>query len=361
MLTPAFVGASLITFMSSMASFSAPLLFGGTTRFLTLEIYTAKLNGDNSSSAALAILLSIISVCILFLLRWWQDSHRHGMGSKGSVRSSKIAHGGFTRMIVLALTLALALLFALPVVTIVILSFIKEGSWTYQIFPTSFTIENYRRLLSEPHLFDPFVNSICMSLTAAVLVVIIGVAAAYLINRKKFWGSRLLEIILSLPFGIPGTVIAVGLILSFNRPSLFSFQSILVGTFWIMPLAYAVRNLPLLYRSTTAGLDAVNPSLQEAAETLGSPAGRTFRKIILPLIMPSIVSGTLLVFINSVGEFVSSILLYSYSTKPISVEILSQLRLFNIGGAAVYSTLLMILVLAVVAASNRYFRSSFAA
>ena len=361
MLTPAFVGASLITFMSSMASFSAPLLFGGTTRFLTLEIYTAKLNGDNSSSAAVAILLSIISVCILFLLRWWQDSHRHGMGSKGSVRSSKIAHRGFTRIIVLALTLALALLFALPVVTIVILSFIKEGSWTYQIFPTSFTIENYRRLFNEPHLFDPFVNSIRMSLTAAVLVVIIGVAAAYLINRKKFWGSRLLEIILSLPFGIPGTVIAVGLILSFNRPSLFSFQSILVGTFWIMPLAYAVRNLPLLYRSTAAGLDAVDPSLQEAAETLGSPAGRTFRKIILPLIMPSIVSGTLLVFINSVGEFVSSILLYSYSTKPLSVEILSQLRLFNIGGAAVYSTLLMILVLAVVGVSNRYFRSSFTA
>ena len=99
--------------------------------------------------------------------------------------------------------------------------------------------------------------------------------------------------------------------------------------------------------------------MQEAAETLGSPGSRTFRKIILPLIIPSIVSGTLLVFINSAGEFVSSILLYTYSTKPISVEILSQLRLFNIGGAAVCSTLLMILVLAVVGISNRYFRSSF--
>ena len=82
-----------------------------------------------------------------------------------------------------------------------------------------------------------------------------------------------------------------------------------------MPLAYAVRNLPLLYRSTAAGLDALNPSLQEAAETLGSSGGETFRKIILPLIMPSIVSGALLVFINSVGEFVSSILLYSYRTE----------------------------------------------
>ncbi len=361
MLAPAFVGASLITFMSSMASFSAPLLFGGTTRFLTLEIYTAKLNGDNSSAAALAILLSIISVCILFLLRWWQDTHRHRMSSKGTGPSSKISHGGFTKIVVVGLTLALAILFALPVATIVVLSFIKEGTWTYQIFPSSFTVENYRRLFGEPHLLDPFINSIRMSLTAAVLVVVIGVMAAYLISRKKFPGRRLLEMAISLPFGIPGTVIAVGLILSFNRPSLFSFQSILVGTFWIMPLAYAVRNLPLLYRSTAAGLDAVHPSLQEAAESLGSPGGRTFRKIILPVIMPSIVSGTLLVFINSVGEFVSSILLYSYSTKPISVEILSQLRLFNIGGAAVYSTLLMIFVIAVVAASNRFFRSTFTA
>jgi len=359
MLSPAIVAASLMTFMSSMASFSAPLLFGGTTRFLTLEIYTAKLNGDNASAAALAILLSVISVCVLFLLRVWQDSHRRSIASKGSGRNSTISHTRVTRIVALALTLALAILFALPVVTVIVLSFIKEGSWTYQIFPSSFTLENYRRLFAEPHLLDPFINSVRMSVAAAVMVIVVGVTAAYLISRKKFRGRRLLEIILSLPFGIPGTVIAVGLILSFNRPSMFSFQSVFIGTFWIMPIAYAIRNLPLLYRSTAAGLDGVHPSLQEAAETLGSTGGRTFRKIILPLIIPSIVSGTLLVFINSAGEFVSSILLYSYSTKPLSVEILSQLRLFNIGGAAVYSTLLMILVLAVVGASNRYFRSPF--
>jgi iron(III) transport system permease protein len=170
-----------------------------------------------------------------------------------------------------------------------------------------------------------------------------------------------LEGVLSFPFGIPGTVIAVGLILSFNQPTLFTFQSILVGTFWIMPLAYTVRNLPLLYRSTAAGFEAINPSLHEAAETLGSSNLRTFRKIIVPILVPSIASGALLVFINSVGEFVSSVLLYSYSTKPVSVEILSQLRLFNIGGAAVYSTLLMMLVMTVVSVSNRFIRSSFTA
>jgi iron(III) transport system permease protein len=361
MLIPALVGASLMTFMASMASFSAPFLFGGTTRFLTLEIYAAKLNGDNSSAAALAIVLSTISVCALFFLRWWQAHKQYIISSKGTVRSSAIGHGALTPSILVAMALLLALLFTLPIITIIILSCVKEGSWTYQIFPTVFTADNYLRLFEEPKLLEPLLNSVRMALAATAAVVCVGIAASYLITRKIFPGRRLLEGVLSFPFGIPGTVIAVGMILSFNQPTLFTFQSILVGTFWIMPLAYAVRNLPLLYRSTAAGLEAISPSLHEAAETLGSSNLRTFRTIIVPILVPSIASGALLVFINSVGEFVSSVLLYSYSTKPVSVEILSQLRLFNIGGAAVYSTLLMVLVMAVVAVSNRFFRSSFTA
>ena len=358
-LTPALVGSSLMTFMSSMASFSAPLLFGGTTRFLTLEIYTAKLNGDNSAAAGLAILLSVISVCLLLFLRWWQDSRIRSTSLKGVPRKANISHGKWTKRILLTLMSVLLILFALPVFTIVLISLVKEGSWTYQIFPDVFSVDNYRRFFSDARLVEPILNSIWMSLLAVIIVILVGVTAAFLIKTERFRGSRLLEIILSLPYGIPGTVIAVGLIVTFNRPTIFSFQSILVGTLWIMPIAYAVRNLPLLYRSAAAGLDALDPSLQEAAETLGSSNGRTVRKIILPVIMPSVISGILLVFINSVGEFVSSILLYSYGTRPVSVEILSQLRLFNIGGASVYGTLLTVLVMFVIALSNRFFRASF--
>ncbi|HTR81691.1 MAG TPA: iron ABC transporter permease [Bacteroidota bacterium] len=358
MLTPSLVGASLITFMASMASFSAPLLFGGTTRFLTLEIYTAKLNGDDSTAAALAILLSIVSVYVLLFLRWWQANKSLLGDTKGVGRASVIRHGRTARFILVFTTLFIAFLFALPIITIIMLSFVREGTWTYQIFPSSFTLSNYSQMFSDTNLLLPFTNSIRMALTATLVVLIVGVAAAYAIAKKKFRGRRVLEAVLSLPFGIPGTVIAVGLILSFDRPTIFSFGSVLIGTFWIMPIAYAVRNLPLLYRSTTAGLESLSPSLLEAASILGSSGTMTFRKIVLPLIAPSIISGALLVFINSAGEFVSSILLYSYDTKPISVEILSQLRLFNIGGAAVYSTLLMILVFSVVILSQKAFKTS---
>lgn len=356
MLTPSFIGASLITFMASMASFSAPFLFGGTTRFLTLEIYTAKLNGNDANAAAFAVLLSIVSVCFLLLLRWYQ--HRKGfiLVSKGSGRRSTVPHSALVRFFAVAVAVGLVILFSLPVLTIIILSFVKEGSWTYQIVPDSFTLQNFTKLFSDPHVFEPIANSVQMAFVATVIVVFIGVCASFLIVRNKFIGRNLLELTMNFPFSIPGTVIAVGLILSFNRPSFFSAHSILIGTFWILPLAYAVRNLPILFRSTASGLESADPSLEEAAMTLGSTGWQTFRRITLPLLLSSIISGALLVFINSLGEFVSSILLYSYNTRPISIEILSQLRLYNVGGAAAYCTLLMVLVMAAVALSAKVSR-----
>ncbi len=358
MLTPSFVGASLMTFMASMASFSAPFLFGGTTRFLTLEIYTAKLNGNDANAAAFAVMLSIVSVGFLLLLRWYQNRKNYMFASKGSGKRSTVPHSSAVRLFSVVVTVSVVIFFLLPVITIVILSFVKEGSWTYQIFPEKFTVQNFTKLFSDPHVFEPIANSVQMAFVATAIVVFIGVCASILVVRKKFIGKRLLELLMNVPFGIPGTVIAVGLILSFNHPSFFSARSILIGTFWILPLAYAVRNLPILFRSTASGLESADPSLEEAAMTLGSHGWRTFRRITLPLLLSSIVSGALLVFINSLGEFVSSILLYSYNTRPISIEILSQLRLYNVGGAAAYCTLLMILVMTAVGISSRISRAT---
>jgi iron(III) transport system permease protein len=358
MITPSFVGASLMTFMASMASFSAPFLFGGTTRFLTLEIYTAKLNGNDAHAAAFAVMLSIVSVSFLLLMRWYQNRKSYMFASKGSGRRSTVPHSAAVRFFAVLLTVSIVILFLFPVIIIVILSFVKEGSWTYQIFPETFTAQNFIKLFSDSHVFEPIANSIQMAFVATAIVVFIGVCASFLVMRKKFIGKRFLELLMNVPFGLPGTVIAVGLILSFNHPSFFSARSILIGTFWILPLAYAVRNLPILFRSTASGLESVDPSLEEAAMTLGSTGWRTFKKITLPLLLSSIVSGALLVFINSLGEFVSSILLYSYNTRPISIEILSQLRLYNVGGAAAYCTLLMVLVMAAVGISSRVSRAS---
>ena len=151
-----------------------------------------------------------------------------------------------------------------------------------------------------------------------------------------------------LPYAIPGTVLAIALILAFNHPTPFSGFRVLVGTFWILPLAYVLRTYPLMMRSTAAALEQLDDGILEAASSFGAGPWMRFRRIIIPLILPGLVAGGVLTLITLLGEFVSSVLLYTYASRPIAVEILAQLRAYNFGSAAAYCVFLMVLILLVV-------------
>ena len=352
-LMTAITGASLIVFMASMASFSAPFIFGGSTRFLTTEIYSAKINGDTSMASLLSVLLTVISLIFLLLLRYYRKRNTFTNSTKGTIRSytsSSQKDSGITGTIASSVFIFIILL---PIFALIFLSLIPEGSLMRNYFSESFTIDNYKKIFSDSQFFDPFSNSLKMGLIAVIITIIIGVSAAFLITRKKLKGGNIVESLLSLPYGIPGTVIALSFIICFNTPTLFTAFMPIAGTFWILPLAYSVRNLPVITQSSIAGFNSFDPSLEEASSTLGASGTRTFRKIILPLVIPSILSGSMLVFINSVGEFVSTILLYTFSTKTISVEIYSQLRLYNTGAAAAYGMILFLMVMLIVYISRK--------
>jgi iron(III) transport system permease protein len=356
-LRPALIGAAILTFMTSMASFSAPFLFGGEHRFMTTEIYASKLNGELDLAATQSIALTLVSVAFFILL---SSAGRQTMSSrrtKGAVAPRPLVVSRPVRLILLVVTFALFLVELLPILTILLISFVREGSWTWQVFPSEFTFSNYFKLFSDPRIFEPVRNSIAMGALTVVASLLVGVVAAYVVAKGGLRRGRLLlDVALMLPYAIPGTVIAIGMILAFNMPSLITGYTVLVGSFWILPLAYFVRTYPLVVRSTAASLERLDDGLIEAAETFGAGMFRRFRRIALPLILPGIVSGCLLVMIAALGEFVSSILLYTYGSRPISIEILSQLRGYNFGSAAAYCVLLLVLIMALIGLSNSIVR-----
>ncbi|HAY32760.1 MAG TPA: iron ABC transporter permease [Ignavibacteria bacterium] len=352
-LIPSMIGASLIVFMASIASFSAPFIFGGSERFLTTEIYSAKINGDSAGASSLAVLLMVISVAFLILLRLYRKRKSFEVRHKGAPRTFVTGHKKSADVFSFILTSLFSLMIILPILTLLYLSFIPEGSLMRNFFTEPLTADNYLKIFSEAQFFTPFLNSLEMSVYAVIITLIIGVSAAFLIIKKNLRGGNFLESVISLPYGIPGTVIALAFIFSFNFPNLFSGLTSLVGTFWILPLAYAVRNLPILTQSAIAGFHSIDPSLEEASFSLGANGFRTFRKITAPLIFPAVLNGALLVFINSIGEFVSTILLYTYSTKTVSIEIYSQLRMYNTGAAASYGIILFLFVMIVVYFSRK--------
>jgi len=237
----------------------------------------------------------------------------------------------------------------LPHLTILWLSFVDHRAWHTQLVPTAFTLANYREIFTSGQSFAPIRNSLWMSALAAGACLAVALPAGYLIGRKRP-GAAWVNFLVMIPWALPGTVTAINLIVSFNNP-----KFPLVGTVWILPLAYFIRNVPLLTRIPTAAIAPFDASLLEAGQTLGGTRWFCFTRIVLPLIAPAIAAGTALVFATCLGEFVASILLYVYRNIPISVQIAMMWRgATGIGPAFAYSVLLMLLVAATFIISRRF-------
>lgn len=344
MLTPSLIAGTLLVFMTSMASFSAPFLLAGGYRVLSLQIYYSKLNGDLAQAASQSVVLSIISILFLLLTRWYQNRREYYLTEKGvSYQRTEIKNGWIKWTFVSIGVLGVVILL-LPHLTLILLSFVPDGSWTYQPYPTQFSFLNYQLLLQDPHIWEPVRNSLWMATLATLANCVFGLLAAYVLVKRKFRGKAFLDILVMIPWALPATVVAMNLIFAFNQPNIFGFGQVLVGTIWILPLAYFIRHIPLVVRSVSASLEQLDDSLEEASRNLGASWFTTFRRIMIPVIAPGVLAGSLLAFVTSVGEFVSSVLLYTVSNRPISIEIMQNLRLFNIGQASAYAVYQIILI-----------------
>ena len=236
---------------------------------------------------------------------------------------------------------SVTLFFLLPNLTLILLSFVSAGTWTNQALPPVYTLGNYVSLFLEPERLRPLLNSAWMATLATAGAMAIALATAMLVVRKRAPGGNLLEGLLTLPWAVPGTVFAIALATVFSVSSPWTGRFVLIGTLWLLPLAYLIRNLPMAGRSVLAGYRQLDPSLEEAAAALGAGRWRTLRRVTLPLLRPALAAGATLCFATGLGDFVTSIVLYTYDTRPISLEILSSLRQADIGVAAAYGVFLM--------------------
>jgi iron(III) transport system permease protein len=345
-LTPSLIAAALLTFMTSMASFSAPLLFGGGVRVLTLEIYTARQRGDAGLAITETVILAAISLSALFFFQRYEGTRRFAAAAmKGSTKQRRAIATGKSRAIAIAGGVLFSLFLVLPVATLVLVSFAREGNWTTQTLPTSYTIGNYLKIFSDSRASEVFLNSLSMSAIAAGAALLWSFCVAGLLARKgsRKW-KRLLSWLILVPWALPGTVVAVSLAEAYGRPSPLLGSFILVGTFWILPVVYFLRFMPLVVRAVQASMEQIDAALEEAASSLGARWWQRFTRVTLPLVWPGAVAGTLLAFVIALGEYVASVLVFVPTNRPISIAIASELRDFNLGTAAAYGVVLMLMI-----------------
>jgi iron(III) transport system permease protein len=344
LLMPAIAGSALLVFMNALGSFSAPYVFGGGIRVLSTQILVSKLNGAMGLAYVETTVLAISAIAGLLVFRWLDRKRKYTLSAKSSRARRRIQSRSLQQLTALGAMIVVVLL-VLPHLMVILVSFAQDGAWTTQVLPPEYTLDNYRRLFTEAALWKPIVNSVSMALIATAANVVVCFLAAYLIVLRRFSGRRLLELLVALPWAIPATAIALGLAATFNRNDLPSLRILLVGTFWILPLAYFIRDVPLVASAVESSLKQMDPSLEDAARGLGASWLMTMWRVILPAAKPGLVAGALLAAVTAVGEFVASVVLFTHANRPISMEILAQLRALAFGTAAAYSVLLILLVL----------------
>jgi iron(III) transport system permease protein len=349
LLMPALAGGALLTFMTALASFSAPYIFGGGFRVMTTQIVATRLNGDDQLAMIETVSLTLIALVALWLLRGTAAFESSAGGRKGVAPALMPVKRPAARLIAGLLGWGLALLLLLPHLTLLLVSFVPVGTWTTEPLPPAYTWRNYLTLIEDPVRARPLLNSLWLASVATIGAVSIALAAGVLSVRRRARFGRTIEGLLALPWAVPGTVFAIALATTFSVHAPLAGRFILVGTLWLLPFAYLVRNLPITSRAILAGFRALDPSLDEAAATLGAGRWRTLRRVTLPLLRPAIVAGASLAFVTAFGDFVTSIMLYTYDTRPISLEILSSLRQSDVGVAAAYGVVLMAISAAVFA------------
>ncbi|MGZ3332527.1 MAG: ABC transporter permease [Gemmatimonadaceae bacterium] len=353
LLMPAVAGSALLVFMNALGSFSAPYVFGGGLRVLSTQILASKTNGAMGLAYVETTVLALSAVAGLILFRWLDRKRRYTLASKGG-RSRRMIGSGRVQILMTVASAIIVIALVLPHLMVILVSFARDGAWTTQVLPPEYTLENYRRLFTESELWKPITNSVSMALIATAANLVVCFIAAYLIVLRRFGARGLLELLVALPWAIPATAIALGLAATFNRNDLLTARVLLVGTFWILPLAYFIRDIPLVASAVESSLRQMDASLEDAARGLGASWLMTMRRVILPAARPGLIAGGLLAAVTAVGEFVASVVLYTHSNRPISMEILAQLRALAFGTAAAYSVLLIFLVLLMTLAARSF-------
>ncbi|MEM9574769.1 MAG: ABC transporter permease subunit, partial [Pseudomonadota bacterium] len=193
--------------------------------------------------------------------------------------------------------------------------------------------------------WNSFWTTIQIAAIAAPLTAIVGLVTAYLLTRQNFAGKSAFEFGTMLSFAIPGTVIGVSYILAFNVPPIE-----LTGTGIILVVSFIFRNMPVGVRAGIASMSQLDKSLDESSLTLGANSWQTFLRVILPLLRPAILAALVYSFVRAMTAISAVIFLVSAEYDMATSYIIGRVENNDYGLAIAYSTTLIFVMLAVVAA-----------
>ena len=328
---PSIMSGALLIMLYSMAHFGTVAVLGieqGIYNIPTLIYEKIHQSGGSFDSIRTGTVLATVLVVTAALIIWAQQKvlsrgHYQIIGGK-SFRPMELKLRGLRYPLLFFCLAYIGFTILLPTVVI----FLVGGVSTYGLPLTweNLSLDNYKYILFEYEVTkDAIFNSVTLGLAAAVITMFAGVMISYVIVKMKVRGKGILEFLGMLPFSVPGSVIALGVILAWSG----KFGINLYNTVWIILVAYIAR-----YNS--AALEQVHDSLMEASRSCGATMWQSLKDIVIPLVRPGMISAFFLIFLPALRELTVSIMLYAPTTRTIGVAIYT----LNEDGETVMSTAL---------------------
>jgi iron(III) transport system permease protein len=335
LILPTVVAAALMVFTNAFSDFGTPMMIGEGYRVMPVLVYSefvGETGGSANFAAALSMLMVLVTVSIFILQRYIISRKSYEMSSLRTLTPVKMKP---LKSVAVHLFIYLVVFMSImPQVNIIVSSFRNTSG---PVFTPGWSLASYRAAFSRS-LFT-IINTYRFALAAIVIVMVLGVAIAYVSVRQKNWLSGLLDVVTMFPMIISGTIMGIMLLLAFNSGFLA-----LSGTAGIMIIAFVIRRMPYTIRSSSAILRQLSPSVEEASISLGCPPMKTFWRITVPLMMPGVVSGLILSWITIINELSSSVILYTGHSATMSVSIYTEVSRNNYGIASALSTMLTVTI-----------------
>jgi iron(III) transport system permease protein len=350
LMVPGLANAFLVCFVESLADFGNPIVLGGSFGVLSTEIFFAVVGAQSDFGRAATLGLVLLSFALAaFLLQ------NRVIGRRSYVSVSGKGDAGLGQPLpvpVRRAAIALAVPWAALTVIVYLLAlaggFVTTWgrNWTPTLshFARGFAVEwGPSGLIWSGGAWSSLFTTIKLAAVAAPITAAIGLVAAWIFSRQRFLGRSILEFALMLTFCVPGTVIGVAYILTYNVPPVE-----ITGTATILVVCFVFRNLPVGVRSGLAALSQIDRSLDEASTTLRASAYRTLTQVVLPLIRPAIVTALVYSFVRAVTTVSAVIFLVSAEHEMATVFIINRALNGDYGLAIAYSTVLIVLMMAAI-------------
>ncbi|QED46044.1 ABC transporter permease [Cytobacillus dafuensis] len=324
-LKPILTTLSVLLFASGLGAMSAPLILGGKDYQTISPMILTFANSMSSRdlAALLAIFLGITQIALLYVIT---RSEKKGFYMSISKVKTKIVKqkitNKFANFIVHFFAYVLFIIYVLPVGTVILFSFTDTYSIsTGTLSLEHFTLEHYMRILTDVSAYKPFMISFIYSGLTAIIVVAAMLLIARLIHKYNNKLTTSLEYLLHIPWLIPAILMALGLIITYDKPLPIMGNIVLTGTLILLLIAYIIEKIPFTLRILKAAYYSFDSSLEDAAKNLGARTTYTFIRVILPIVLPTTMAILALNFNSLLAEYDLTVFLYHPLFQPLGIVI----------------------------------------